>query len=407
MSPRLPPTLERVLKGQSCSGCGLCAGLDPAIAMTRDAKGWKRPTAVGTPAPGTDALLAKVCPGATVSPWTLSDAPQTHPFWGPHVRVLTGNSTDSTLRHTASSGGALSALALHLLSTRVVDTVLHVGADPERPLETRVTRSTDRDGILETAGSRYAPVSPLETLRTELEAPGQILFIGKPCDVGAMRQLIRADAAVAARVPFLLSFFCAGTPSQNGTDRIVRKLGFEPGEVSQFRYRGDGWPGFATASTADGRSSRMSYAASWGDILSKEVQFRCKICPDGVGGAADVAAADAWYGGETGYPEFEEADGRSLILTRTQKGDQLVQAAESAGVLATEPLDLGEIRLMQPSQANRKRLLASRLAAMTATGMPRPVMNGLKVGEAHKQASLKAEAKSFVGTVRRIVTGRL
>lgn len=407
MTPALPPVLERVLKGESCAGCGLCAGLDPAISITRDAKGWKRPKAVATPAPGTDALLAKVCPGATISPWTLSDAPQSHAFWGPHVRALTGHSTDPEIRHTASSGGALSALALHLLSTRAVDRVLHVGADPKRPLETRITRSTDRADILETAGSRYAPVSPLEMLRAELETPGQILFIGKPCDVGAMRQLMQADASVAARIPYLLSFFCAGTPSQDGTDRIVRKLGFEPGEVSRFRYRGDGWPGFATAATADGRTSRMSYAASWGDILSKEVQFRCKICPDGVGGAADVAAADAWYGGETGYPEFEEADGRSLIITRTRKGDALVAAAEAAGALLTKPLELSEIRLMQPSQANRKRLLASRLAAMAVTGMPRPQVDGLQIGEARGQASVKAELKSFAGTVRRIMTGRL
>ncbi len=407
MTASLPPTLSRVLKGESCAGCGLCAGLDPAIAMTRDAKGWKRPVAVGMPAPETDALLAETCPGAMVSPWTLSDAPETHPFWGPYVRVLTGHSTDADIRHTASSGGALSALALHLLRTGEVDRVLHVGMNPERPLETRITRSADRAGILATAGSRYAPVSPLETLRAELEQPGQILFIGKPCDVGAMRQLMQADRHVAARIPYLLSFFCAGTPSQDGTDRIVRKLGFEPGEVAQFRYRGDGWPGFATAATADGRSARMSYAASWGDILSKEVQFRCKICPDGVGGAADVAAADAWYGGETGYPEFEEADGRSLILTRTRKGDALVAAAEAAGALATEPLAIGEIRLMQPSQANRKRLLASRLAAMAVTLMPRPHMRGLHIAEARAEASLKAEARSFAGTVRRIVTGRL
>ncbi|MCG2840242.1 Coenzyme F420 hydrogenase/dehydrogenase, beta subunit C-terminal domain [Sandaracinobacter sp. RS1-74] len=407
MTAALPPTLQRVLKGKSCAGCGLCAGLDPAIGMTRDAKGWKRPVALGTPAPGTDALLAKVCPGATISPWTLSDAPETHPFWGPHVRVLTGNSTDAEIRHTASSGGALSSLALHLLRTGAVNRVLHVGMNPEKPLETLITRSADRDDILATAGSRYAPVSPLETLRTELEAPGNILFIGKPCDVGAMRQLMQADPAVAARIPYLLSFFCAGTPSQDGTDRIVRKLGFEPEEVAHFRYRGDGWPGFATAETADGRRARISYAASWGDILSKEVQFRCKICPDGVGGAADVAAADAWYGGETGYPEFEEADGRSLILTRTRKGDALVAAAEAAGALSTEPLAIGEIRLMQPSQANRRRLLASRLAAMAVTLMPRPNMQGLHLGEARRQARAREEAKSFVGTVRRIVTGRI
>jgi coenzyme F420 hydrogenase subunit beta len=37
----------------------------------------------------------------------------------------------------------------------------------------------------------------------------------------------------------------------------------------------------------------MSYADSWGGILSRHVQFRCKICPDGTGGFADVVCADA------------------------------------------------------------------------------------------------------------------
>ena len=406
MTNRLPPTLERVLKGNSCAGCGLCAGIDPAIGIERDAKGWKRPVARGAPAPGTDALLAQICPGATVSPWTLSDAPNTHPLWGPHVRVLTGYSTDAELRHNASSGGALSALALHLLKTGEVSRVLHVGMDPERPLETRITRSADRGAILGAAGSRYAPASPLETLSAELEAPGTMLFIGKPCDVGALRQLMQADPAIAARFPYLLSFFCAATPSQDGTDRIVRRLGFEPGEVSAFRYRGDGWPGYASATTADGRSARLSYADSWGDILSKEVQFRCKICPDGVGGAADVAAADAWYGGESGYPSFDEADGRSLIITRTSHGDALLSAAEAAGALTTSPLAIAEILLMQPSQASRKRLLASRLAAMAATLMPRPGMHGLQLAEARRSVALRAELKSLLGTIRRIVTRR-
>ena len=55
----------------------------------------------------------------------------------------------------------------------------------------------------------------------------------------------------------------------------------------------------------------MSYADSWGAHLSKHVQFRCKICPDAVGGVADIACADAWYGGDSGYPQFDEAAGRS------------------------------------------------------------------------------------------------
>jgi len=404
--PALPPTLARVMAGQTCAGCGLCAGLDPAIGMQRDAKGWLRPVALGAAMPGTDRLLAQACPGATVAPWEGGESWAIDPYWGPYVRVMTAHATDPDVRHMASSGGALSALALHLLETGAVDRVLHVGMDALAPLFTKIVRSTGRDDILRAAGSRYAPAAPLAEIRAELEEPGRILFIGKPCDAGALRQLMAADPVVAERFPYLLSFFCAGTPSQDGTDRIVRTLGMEKAEVAHFRYRGDGWPGFATATRADGSSARISYAESWGDILSKEVQFRCKICPDAVGGAADVAAADAWYGGETGYPAFEEMDGRSLLISRTARGDALVKAAEAAGALATAPLDLGEIIKMQPSQARRKRLAASRMAAMALTGNPRPVVDGLKVGEAARLAGLFENAKSCAGTMRRILSGK-
>jgi len=404
--PSLPPTLARVMAGQTCSGCGLCAGLDPAIALKRDTKGWLRPAALAQASPGTDALLEKACPGSTVSPWEGRGQHAIDPYWGPHVRVMTAHATDPDIRHMASSGGALSALALHLLETGEVDRVLHVGMDALAPLFTRIVRSAGRDDILRAAGSRYAPAAPLAELRAELQTPGRILFIGKPCDAGALRQLMAADPAVAERFPYLLSFFCAGTPSQDGTDRIVHRLGMERADVAHFRYRGDGWPGYATAMRADGSSERMSYAASWGDILSKEVQFRCKICPDAVGGAADVAAADAWYGDESGYPAFDETDGRSLLISRTGRGDALVKAAEEAGVLTTAPLAIAEIIKMQPAQARRKRLVASRMAAMALTGNPRPVVDGLKVGEAARLAGMIENAKSCAGTVRRILSGK-
>ncbi len=395
------------MRGQTCSGCGLCAGVDPAIRMKRDPKGWLRPEAIGAVAAETEALMAQACPGARISPWQPSQPGVTvDPIWGPYVRVLTAHATDAEIRHTASSGGALSGLALHLLHSGQVSRVLHVGMDPDAPLLTRIVRSIGRPDVVRAAGSRYAPASPLADLQAELATPGKILFIGKPCDVGALRQMMAADPSVAARFPFLLSFFCAGTPSQDGTDRIIRHLGAEPADVSSFRYRGDGWPGYATATLANGETKRMSYAASWGDILSHEVQFRCKICPDAVGGVADVAAADAWYGGDSGYPAFEEADGRSLVITRTATGDALLREAEAAGAIASDPLDIGEIIKMQPSQARRKQLAASRMAAMRVMLNPVPVVSGLAVGEAMRQVSLLASLKSMVGTVRRIATGR-
>lgn len=366
--------------------------------------GYSRPNVRGDVTPAAEAVIATACPGAAVEPWT-GGASQ-HPYWGPWRQVATGYATDEAVRFRASSGGAVTALAQFALSSGLVDRVVHIAADPQHPTRNVVVVSSDEDHVALGAGSRYASSSPLADIERLLAEGGAFAFIGKPCDVSALRRLGRVDSRVAQHVPLMLSFFCAGVPSHNGADRVIQAMGLEPAAIAAFRYRGHGWPGKASATTSDGRVGEMTYADSWGGHLSKEVQFRCKICPDGVGGSADIACADAWYGGETGYPTFEELDGRSLIVARSKVGERHLADAVAAGVLAIEPLDVAEIDIMQPSQARRKRLIRSRTAAMAATLQAGPQMPGLKVGEAAARAEWIEELKSFLGTARRLVTGK-
>ena len=400
------PTVDRVLRGELCSGCGLCAGVSGgALEMTTFAPGYARPRAVAPVSPAAERAIAAACPGARVADWR-SDAPHRHVSWGPWRQCLTGFATDPGVRHQASSGGALSALLIHALATGLVDRVLHIEADPDQPTRNRIRWSTTPEEVIAGSGSRYAASSPLATIGDALDQPGRFAFVGKPCDISALRRLATVDPRVDAQVPLMLSFFCGGLPSHAGADRIVRSLGFEPAEIVSFRYRGDGWPGLTRAETRDGRVATMRYAESWGDQLSKEVQFRCKICPDAVGGVADIACADAWYGGETGYPQFEEQAGRSLILTRTPAGDALLAAAVAANAIETEALPVADIDLMQPSQARRKRVVAARLAACRALLQPVPDMRGLDVLAAARGSSVRESGKNWLGTMRRIIQKR-
>lgn len=400
------PTLARVVGGRLCSGCGLCASLSGgAVEMHLAPPGYARPREVAPVSAAIDTLIDKTCPGSIVAPWP--EAPHTDARWGPYRSIYTGHATSPDMRHAGSSGGVLSALLAHLLETGAVSRVVHTAMDEAAPTLNRIQRSFGRDAVLQAAGSRYAPASPLAGIVAELDRGGKFVFLGKPCDVSALRMLAKQDPRVDQAVPVMLSFFCAGTPSQAGTDRLLARLGADKAKLRTFRYRGDGWPGFATAIEADGHTTRMSYAASWGDILSKEVQFRCRICPDAVGGVADLACADAWYGDESGYPSFDEAEGRSLIMVRTRAGETLLTAALAAGSVVAETLAVEDIVKMQPHQARRKQLVASRLAAAAALFQPRPSVAGLMVGKAARTASLKAQAKDFLGAARRIARHRL
>lgn len=404
MSAARSPTVDRVVRGQLCTGCGLCASVSGGAIAMDAASGFNRPVQTGPVTPEAEARIAGACPGAGLAAWP--DAPNRHPSWGPWRRVGVGWSTDPDIRHRGSSGGAVTALAVHALRTGLVDRVVHVLADPANPTGNLVTCSATAADVVEGAGSRYAASSPLAPIDAVLADGGKIAFVGKPCDVSALRRLARLDPRVDAHVPLMLAFFCAGVPNQSAARKILKAMEIAPDEVASFRYRGHGWPGDATAVARDGRVGTMSYGESWGGYLAKEVQFRCKICPDAVGGSADIACADAWYGDAAGYPSFAERDGRSLIMSRTARGESLLSEALAAGSLEIEPLDVGEIDKMQPSQALRKSLVRARTAALAVTLQPRLDTRGVMAEEAAASAGLKLRLRNFLGTVRRILAGR-
>jgi coenzyme F420 hydrogenase subunit beta len=372
--------------------------------MRSSAPGYNRPEQLAPIDDAREALIARACPGAVVAEWP--SAPSVHPVWGPYHGVYTGHALDPDVRFKGSSGGAVTALAAQALAAGLVDRVVHVVANPDDPAGNLVRCSTTAAEIIEGAGSRYISSSPLSDIERVLGDGGSVAFVGKPCDVSALRRLALSDPRVDAHIPLMLAFFCAGIPSRRAVDRVLAAMDAPPDELAAFRYRGNGWPGSATATLRDGRVAQMSYERSWGGFLSKEVQFRCKICPDAVGGVADIACADAWYGGETGYPTFEELDGRSLIVTRTARGAAFLGAAVTARAVEVQALPIGEIDLMQPSQAQRKRLIRARTAALAATLQPRPRMRGLSVAEASRGARPADQLRNFLGTLRRILIRR-
>lgn len=406
--PTTSPALNAVLRGQLCSGCGLCAGVAPeAVELELAPPGFLRPRQTAPLSERQERAIAGSCPGLVVARWDRERGLPMDPAWGPYRRILTGHATDDAVRFVGSSGGMLTALAQFALRERLVDAVVTVKAgDSGQPLANPIHIIDDPEALPAAAGSRYAPSSPLATVSELLEDGRRFLFIGKPCDVSALRQLARFDARVEERFPFALSFFCGGVPSIAGSERVIEAMGLAPAEVSAFRYRGNGWPGKARAVTRDGRSAEMDYHTCWGDYLSKHVQFRCKICPDAVGGVADIACADAWFGGESGYPQFEDRPGRSLVMVRSEAGEHLLGAALAAGVVVCEPSSIADIDLMQPSQRQRKTFVAARTMALTATLRPRPRFRGVAVGKAARSAPIRDQLRNFLGTTWRIVKGR-
>lgn len=400
----MPISINEVTRSGLCMGCGACAanGAAGKVRMQLNADGCLRPVTSDALSDLEQRTFAMVCPGVRLQ---LPHGGQpTHPEWGPIQSIRTGWSTDAEIRFRGSSGGSISALLIFLLESGRADFVAHVAVSEDDPLRNVRRISRTRAEVLSGAGSRYAPVALLEDLDALFASSERFAFVGKPCDVAALRAFLRLYPERAEQVVAVLSFMCAGVPSLAGTHEVLTALGTSAKEVVRFNYRGNGWPGHATAVTGDGRELTMDYNSSWGKILGKHLQLRCKLCPDGTGEFADVVCADAWYG-ENGYPDFTEREGRSLILSRTGSGEELVRAAVLAGALHAEDCPVEDIARMQPYQLTRKRVVLGRLFAVFLRRGVWPRFNGLRLFQCASRGGWLPVLRNMWGTYRRLQRG--
>ncbi|MCV5990460.1 Coenzyme F420 hydrogenase/dehydrogenase, beta subunit C-terminal domain, partial [Escherichia coli] len=88
----------------------------------------------------------------------------------------------------------------------------------------------------------------------------------------------------------------------------------------------------------------------------------------GIGEAADIVCADAWYSTTNGYPSFIEKEGRSLTIARTLKGRQLLDLALNKNVISLTPFNISDLEKIQPYQANRKQTANVRRWAVMLLG---------------------------------------
>lgn len=406
---RLPlhiSSITDVAERQLCTGCGVCAYVQPDdIEMVDDVDAGRRPVvhrdAGGSV--GTDRALA-ACPGVGLShgPDPAGAIQDVRAEWGPVLEVWEGHAADADIRLAGSSGGAATALALHGLEERDMYGVLHIRAREDVPYLNETTMSTSRDALLAATGSRYAPASPCDRLDLVRDAPGPCVFIGKPCDVAATSRVRRTDPDLDARLGLTVAIFCAGTPTTKGTFEMLRAMGIDdPDRIRAVRYRGDGWPGMARADveTDDGVvSHELTYDESWGRILQKHRQWRCYVCADHTGEFADIAVGDPWY-----RHIVDGEPGRSLLVVRSERGRAFLASALAAGAITASRVDPDRIPASQPGLLKVRGSVWGRVAASRLAGVPAPIYRGLPTFPAWlRSLSWADKLRSTVGLFRRI-----
>lgn len=382
----------------ACVGCGLCEGAGFAV-MQENEEGFMRPSFNEDVSFNS---IAAFCPVVNV-PTIYDDNP-----WGRCERSYIGWSNDERVRQKASSGGVITSILRFALEEGRIDHVLHVGADDAQPLYAVSVVSSTAEDVLDRSGSRYVSCSSVSGLSIIRRIKGKFAVVGRPCEIRALDSYLKTHEGLADKIVLKLSFFCAGLPSRKAARRLLDKMGASEGEISSFSYRGDGWPGYATATLDDGRKFQLSYDESWGSVLGRDIEDYCKFCFDGIGEYADISAGDAWLANSDGTPSFSESAGRNVIFARTHEGLALLEeAARDGAIKLVNFSDWKYLQGIQKAQYERKCLLRSRLLILRLLGKKTcsAKVDCLKGYSAN--LSLSKKIKTGLGLIKRLVTGKI
>ena len=381
-----------------CTGCGLCSSVkNTSMVATED--GFLHCEFDEND----DRFYMEVCPASGKQ---IQRNPQSS-IWG-NGKIYLGWSNNEIVRQKASSGGVLTETLSYLIDSGKVEAVIQTKSNDKIPWETELVLSTTREEIIRNCGSRYSDSASLCNISELLNRYSTFAYVGKPCDVIALKNYMQVNQVAKKKILYTLSFFCAGVPSRNANRTLLKKMGCKVEDCISLNYRGNGWPGFATAADKYGKEYTLPYEEAWGKILGRDIRKSCRFCFDGIGLEADISCCDAWYQNESGKPDFSEKEGRNAIFTRTNNGEQIIREMKEIGLITAVETEFDEsLNKIQAYQKERRATMLVRILALKLTLKSTPKYPTRELIKFVKAVGLRRQWQIFKGTIKRICEGKI
>jgi len=339
-------TIEEIVDEGLCTGCGTCAGICPnsAIKIVINAEGVYVPELVNDKCVKCGICLTS-CPGKYFD----FDNFNSGIFGKKSENILLGNfincylahATDREIRYNSASGGLVTSLLIYALEKGIIDGALVTRMKKDNPLKPEPFIARTKEEIVESSKSKYCPVPANIALKEILRSNEEERFavVGLPCHIQGVRKAEIVNKKLREKVVLHLGIFCSHSLSLRGAKFLLYKLGIKEGEVMRIDYRGEGWPGKIKVGLINGEERYISNQDPlWNTVFNSFffVPLRCLLCNDLTAEFADISFGDAWL------PEItaKEHEGKSIILSRTKQGEELLNAANSDGyieLIAIEP----------------------------------------------------------------------
>ncbi|MBQ7715241.1 MAG: Coenzyme F420 hydrogenase/dehydrogenase, beta subunit C-terminal domain [Clostridia bacterium] len=289
-----------------CTGCGLCTDACPfdAVSQVSDAHGFYVPVTDSEKC--TDCgVCREVCP---INSKKGNGA----------KKVYASYAKDPDVRKRSSSGGIFRLLADKTLESGGV--VAAVGYDGSFRAVYKIADSPAE--LDELMGSKYTESAPdgiYSKVKEYLDRGVRVLFVGTPCRVAAIKNLIPDDERLLT-----VDLICHGVPSAKLLESFLSENFSGKIKEVHFRDKTKGWQEFSMKVDEEGKKPYVvsQYKDPYlrvflGNSALRECCYDCRFKDDNY--RSDITLGDFW-GISSCIPSMNDDRGTSAVVIRTDAG---------------------------------------------------------------------------------------
>lgn len=261
------------------------------------------------------------------------------------LNVIAAKTTDSIIQKAGQDGGVVSTILTYLFDTNNIDAA--VVSEYDENYEPIPKIIYDKEDLVKSAGTRYSispnilPLKNLEEVAQEvidhqkrIYDPDQIhlAFVGTPCQARAISKMKLLNLKPAHVISVVMSLFCfENFDYAKLMDILKEKTNVDPSNIKKTNIKKN----FFVTSKQD-----EVFEVGIKEV-DDAVRNHCHECDEFVGRYSDISIGAS--GAPTGY---------SMIITRTDKGQNLIDSLISSGYIEKYEAPLDKFAEWQPKKVN-------------------------------------------------------
>lgn len=321
--------LDKVLSGDYCSGCGVCALVNDNIEIVMTENGTYKAKYLK------NSIKAEkfVCPFSDYSSDETEISDEIFRKYkinhnskqGYYLNNYAIKLLDNQVREKSSSGGVTSWLLIKLLELGFIDGVIHVKYNEDSDLMYKYSTSYSANEILGGRKSKYYPVEMSNILKEIRGDNKKYAVVGVPCFIKSIRLLCANDEVLKDQIAYTIGLICGHFKSSFFAESMIMEAQVNKNDIKYVDFRKklpkrkamDYGVELVSKYSSKTLPSRSFSTTNWGYNYFK--YNACDYCDDVFAETADIVIGDAWL------PEYEnDWLGTNIVITRNKILDNII-----------------------------------------------------------------------------------